>query len=408
MKSESFATKRSGLTIFWAFVLALVLSSIVLSAEGRELNESFWGPYLTLKDGSTVVVNWKSDQGYIGGLNYERADFYLENEELRKSAREQEGGGLFHHVELDGLTPGMEYVYSIGKDSGDRGVNYFGNPRDDPSNFTFFVYGDTRTCPGRHRLVASEMALDPFDPSFIIHTGDLVESPVSNNWSDFFWAIKPFSKSTPILPVLGNHERNHESYYDAFGLPQGGGDYGEQWYSFSHGGAKFIVLDSNADQMGLSNFLEEREWLVEELENNTKPVTVVIFHHPIYSSVYSEGVDAGLADSWGSLFEKHGVDLVFNGHVHSYERAVKNGVTYVVTGGGGAPTGNLSSRFDFSRKAKGDSLHYVRVSMDKSEIKLQTIEVARINRDADAGRVDCNVDMTADRVVIDEAVIDVS
>lgn len=408
MNPESFTTKRSALTFFCVFLLVLVLTSTALSAEGRELNEPLWGPYLTMKDGSTVVVNWKTDRAYTGGLNYERADFYLENKELRGSAQEQDGGGLFHHVKLDGLKPGLEYVYRIGKDSGEEGVNYFGSPKDEASDFSFFVYGDTRTCPRRHRLVASEMALDPFDPSFVIHTGDLVESPVSNNWSDFFWAIEPFSKSTPLVPSLGNHERNDDNYYDAFELPPGGGDYGKQWYTFTHRQAKFIVLDSNADQMGLSNFMKEREWLVEELKSNTKPVTVVIFHHPIYSSEYPEGVDSGLADSWGTLFEKHGVDLVFNGHVHSYERAVKNGVTYVVTGGGGAPTGNLSSRFDFSRKAKGDSLQYVRVSVDKNEIKLQTIEVAQINRNVDAGRVGCNVDMTADRVVIDEAVIEVS
>ncbi|MBS3786969.1 metallophosphoesterase family protein [Candidatus Bipolaricaulota bacterium] len=361
-----------------------------------------------MKDSYTVAVNWRTDRATTGKLSYEKADFYLEQEKLRQRAEEESGKRLFHHVKLDGLTSGAEYVYCIGKDPGRGEINYFGSPASEANDFSFFVYGDTRTCPRRHRLVASEMALDPFHPSFIIHTGDLVESPVSNNWADFFWAIEPFSKSTPIVPALGNHERNDDSYYDAFGLPAGGGEYGKQWYSLSYGRVKFIVLDSNRHLMGHSNFSEEREWLVEELKSNTKPVTVVIFHHPIYSSVYSEGVDAGLEDSWGTLFEKHGVDLVFNGHVHSYERAVKNGVTYVVTGGGGAPTGNLSSRFDFSRRAKGDSLHYVRVLVDENEIKLQTIEVARINREADAGRVGCNVDMTVDRDVIDEVVIDAS
>ncbi|MCF7890278.1 metallophosphoesterase family protein [Candidatus Bipolaricaulota bacterium] len=406
MKLGGLGNKSYGLTVFWVFLLVVVLASTAFSAEGQGLDEPLWGPYLTLKDDSAPVVNWKTESASTGILDYDRADFYLEQNKLRQSSEEPEAGGLFHQVKLDRLTPGVEYVYRIGKDSGGEEVNYFGSPKPETDGFSFFVYGDTRTCPRRHRLVASEMALDPFDPSFIIHTGDLVESPVSNNWRNFFWAIEPFSKSTPLVPSLGNHERNDESYYEAFGLPSGGGDYGKQWYSFSYGRAKFIVLDSNADQMGLSNFLEEREWLAKELKNNTKPITVVIFHHPIYSSEYSEGVDAGLADSWGTLFEKHGVDLVFNGHVHSYERAIKNGVTYVVTGGGGAPTGNLSSRFDFSRRTKGDSLHYIRVSVDKSQIELQTVEVARINRGVEAERVGCNVDMEADRTIIDEAIID--
>ena len=405
MKREIFKKKKYKPAIFLVLFIVAALFSTPALTEAQEEVKPVWGPYLTLKNGSTVTVNWKTVNSSSGFLKYDRANFYLENEELRRRNESKEDESSFHYVDMTGLTPGTEYVYRAGKDVGPSAVNYFGSPADDPKSFSFFVYGDTRTCPRRHRLVASEMALDPFDPAFIIHTGDLVGSPVSPNWSNFFWAIEPFSKSTPIVPALGNHERNDDSYYEAFKLPSGGGDYGEQWYSFSYGSVKFIVLDSNADQIGLSRFLEERKWLLKELKRNSKPVTVVVFHHPIYSSEYSTGVDKGLADSWGSLFKKYGVDLVFNGHVHSYERAVKNGITYVVTGGGGAPTGNLSSRFDFSRKAKGDSLHYLRVLVKETEINLQMVEVAQINRDVDAGRVGCNVDMDASRVILDEAVI---
>ncbi|MFB6291628.1 MAG: metallophosphoesterase [Candidatus Bipolaricaulia bacterium] len=406
MKTGDFEKKRYGLTIFLILLLVVALGSAGYSGESLKGPEAVWGPYLTLADESAVVINWKTNNPTIGKLHYDRADYYLENEELGRSAEEKDDGGLFHQVQLEGLAPGRDYVYRIGKGSGLNQLNYFDSPKG-ADNFSFFVYGDTRTCPRRHRLVASEMALDPLNPSFIIHTGDLVESPVSPNWADFFWAIEPFSKSTPLVPSLGNHERNDDSYYEAFGLPSGSGNFNEQWYSFSYGRAKFIILDSNADQMGLSNFLEERKWLVKELRSNAKPITVVVFHHPIYSSEYSKGVDSGLADSWGSLFEKHGVDLVLNGHVHSYERVVKNGVTYLVTGGGGAPTGNLSSRFDFSRKVRGDSLHYIRVLVKKDKLKLQMVEVAQINSDVNAERVGCNVDMKLNKVIRDEAIIEI-
>lgn len=389
----------------WVILLAVVFGLITFSVAGEEVNEPLWGPYLTLKSGSTIAVNWKSRQRNAGSLVYDRADYYLDHEELRQSAEVSKGERRFNHVLLEELTPGTEYVYRIGKNSGGSGVNYFGSPKVDSTDFSFFAYGDSRTCPRKHRLVASEMALDSFDPSFIIHTGDFVEVPATENWADFFWAIEPFSKSTPLVPSLGNHERNHDSYYNAFELPQGGGDYDKQWYSFSHGNVKFIVLDSNVDQNGLS---KEREWLVDELKTNTRPATVVTFHHPIYSSVYPGEVNDRLADNWGSLFEKYGVELVFNGHVHAYERLVKNGVTYVVTGGGGAPTDNLIPRFDFSRKTKGDSLHYVRASVNEEEIRLQTIEVAQPNRSETGGRVGCTADMKKNRKVIDEAVIDIN
>ena len=382
--------------------LATVLTFTSLPASSQGEDEPAWGPYLTLKDGSTVVVNWKAG-GYDDlSLDYDLESYYIENERLRRSARAGTKED-FRRVELKGLSPGRQYVYRIGEGSGRMSVNYFGSPDDDRREFSFFVYGDSRTCPRKHRLVASEMAMDPLDPSFIVHTGDLVERPVTSDWTDFFWAIEPFSKSTPLVPALGNHERNDESYYEAFALPSGGGDYGKQWYSFTYGRVKVVVLDSNAGSTGLS---KQRKWLIGELKDDRKPVTVVVFHHPIYSSIYySTGVNKTLVDAWGDLFARYGVDLVFNGHVHSYERAVKDGVTYVVTGGGGAPTDNLSPGFDFSRKAVGDSLHYVRVFVREDELKLETVEVARVARSGRSGRLGCNVGLKVNRTVLDEAVI---
>lgn len=389
------------------FQLGLLLSTLFVLASFTSVQATEkieWGPYLTVGDGPTIVVNWKTDRATRGKVSYATDDYHMENDGFSDSIAEEEAK-KFHHVRLSGLNPGTEHVYRVESGSDSSGVNYFGSLAEEAEDFSFFVYGDNRTCGKRHRIVTSRMALDPFDPAFIFHTGDLVERPVAHRWDDFFSAIEPFSKSTPLVPVLGNHERNDESYYRAFALPTGGGTYKEGWYSFEYGPVNFVLLDSNVNQLGLGKFSEEREWLERELENQTEPFTVAFFHHPIYSSIYSTGKNSGLADSWGVLFEKYGVDLVFTGHVHAYERLVKNGVTYVITGGGGAPTDNISSRFDFSRKARGDSLHYVRVSVTGSGLQLQTIEVARVVRDGRSGRLGCDSELTVKRSVVDEALI---
>ncbi len=406
MRPEKMFRKLSRWIVFF-LLLSVVLAPATFTAKSQEEVESAWGPYLTLKDDQTIAVNWKTSRPTSGIVNYDRERFYLDHEKMRQRTEERGEKEVFHHLELNELTPGELHVYSIGKVSGAGDINYFGSPRKNPDNFSFFVYGDSRTCPERHRRVASEMALDPFDTSFIFNTGDLIESPANDNWEDFFWAIEPFSKSTPILPVLGNHERNDESYYRAFDLPSGGGDFGQQWYSFSYGRVRFIVLDSNENFMTRSEFRKEREWLLNELESNSKPFTVVVFHHPIFSSVYSSEIDEDLASSWGSLFEKYEVDLVFNGHVHSYERLVNNGVTYVVTGGGGAPTDNLSQRLDASRKALGDSLHFIRVSVEETKLRLQMVEVAEVVRGNHSGRVGCSANLEANRRIRDEVVIEI-
>jgi len=391
--------------LIFGLVLFLALTVLVSDVVAQEKLPAAWGPYLTLKDESTVAINWRAEDG-PEVVHYDRASYFLENNHLREKATDRQEGEVFHHVSLTDLRPGTKYVYRIGHSPGQFSLNYFETPESEPEEFTFFVYGDTRTCPGRHRLVASEMALDPLNPAFIVHTGDLVESPVSPNWANFFWAIEPFSGSTPLVPVLGNHEKNDDSYYESFVLPSGGGDYEKQWYSFEYGKVNFIVLDSNSNLIGLNDFLKEKAWLEKELENQTRPFTVVMFHHPMFSSEYSAGKDSGLESSWGTLFEKYGVELVFNGHVHSYERLEKNGVTYVVTGGGGAPTGQLNSRFEFSKKARGDSLHYVRVTVKNEEMKLQTVEVAKLNRSGGGARVGCNVEMDVSRRLIDEILIE--
>ncbi len=99
-------------------------------------------------------------------------------------------------------------------------------------------------------------------------------------------------------------------------------------YSVSFGSALLIVLDSN----DVGNESQTR-WLVSELEASSG-LSIVVFHHPAFSCGY-HGTTEAVVESWVPLFEEHGVDLVLNGHDHDYQRFEREGVTYVVTGGGG-------------------------------------------------------------------------
>ncbi len=381
-----------------SLIFVFQFSGVLAGSDAR------WGPYITLKDGPTPVINWKSSEPTVGRVAYDRAAHYYGAGNFRQVVKEEKPG-LFHHLALSDLSPGTEYAYRILSGGSDQ-VYRFRSYEKAPEAFQFFVYGDTQTCPLRNRLVASEMAADPASPAFILHAGDLVKSPVSPHWRDFFWANEPLLSSIPLVSALGNHERNDDSYYRALELPQGGGDHGEEWYSFEYGPVNFIVLDSNAAQVGLKEFLAQSRWLEKELEGQTRPGTVVLFHHPIYSSVYSTGVDSGLERGWGSLFRKYGVDLVFSGHVHSYERIVRDGITYVVSGGGGGPSGILRSKFDFSRRSRGDSLHYVRVTVSQSQMELEAIEVARVDYLEGVEDSPCSFALTLSRSVIDSTVVE--
>ena len=79
------------------------------------------------------------------------------------------------------------------------------------------------------------------------------------------------------------------------------------------------------------------KWLKNDLDTNKNADFIfVFFHHPPYSSSIKRGSDIHLQNLFSGIFEKYGVDIVFNGHDHFYERAVVGNVVYVIAGGGGA------------------------------------------------------------------------
>lgn len=88
-------------------------------------------------------------------------------------------------------------------------------------------------------------------------------------------------------------------------------------FSYDHGDAHWVVLDSNR-YMDWSN-PALREWLEKDLSSTTKTWKFVVFHHSCFHSSrkHQDGVRMRLV---ADIFQKHGVDIVFTGHVHTYER----------------------------------------------------------------------------------------
>lgn len=140
-----------------------------------------------------------------------------------------------------------------------------------------------------------------------------------------------------------------------------------RYYRLRLGPLRVIVLDSNdLDQAQLA-------WLDRALARAARPPwTVVVFHHPVYSHGLRHGPTPGLAALLGERFSRAGVDLVLNGHEHLYERTRAGGVTYVVTGGGGA-------QLDLCRLPlpRGvvclTALHFVELEATRAELVLSAI-----------------------------------
>lgn len=206
------------------------------------------------------------------------------------------------------------------------------------------IYGDSRTNHSVHEAIVS--AIMKYKPRVVFHTGDMVDNSRSD-WEIFNKITAKLRKRAKFYPALGNHEYKAElgAFFDNFKLPNN-----EQWYSIEHNGIHFIVLNSYAS---IDKGSEQYAWLVSDLESirNDIKFTIAVFHHPPISSQYTLTKRLRpLIDVVVPLFEEHGVDVVFNGHVHAYERCQKNNIYYITTGGGGAALKPLINTHPYSQK----------------------------------------------------------
>lgn len=289
------------------------------------------GPYLQSVTSDSVWVVWDTTRPVVGNVEYGLTrDLGQVVEEVKDS--------LHHEVKLKGLEPYTVYYYRV--DEGQT-ATFRTAAGTDQTAFRFVVFGDTRSGNSIHRAIVKQIVKN--SPDFVIHTGDLVESGRSKSeWDRFFQIEAPLLRMAPFFPTLGNHEdydpkRFDNHYLDIFHLPGN-----ELWYAFDYGNARFICL--KADGYPLGEYFPDEEqlaWLEEQLAANDTPWLFVYFHIGVFTSREEGFLELGLRERLVPLFERYGVDAVFMGHHHSYERVIVNGVTYIVTAGGGASLYNL-------------------------------------------------------------------
>jgi hypothetical protein len=200
-------------------------------------------------------------------------------------------------------------------------------PPREKDSVRFAVIGDTGTGTSSQYQIGEQMAaarqMFPFE--FVIMLGDNIYG--SERPQDFISKFeRPYKTlldaKVPFYAALGNHDDPTQRYYKPFNMG------GERYYTFAKGNARFFVLDSNyMDQAQL-------KWLEDGLSNSNDRWKVAYFHHPLYSSGEKHGSEVDLRTQVEPLFMKYGVDIVFAGHEHFYERIKpQNGIYYFIEGG---------------------------------------------------------------------------
>jgi hypothetical protein len=118
---------------------------------------------------------------------------------------------------------------------------------------------------------------------------------------------------------IGNHDdadsEGFDGYMDYFGISQ-------PYYSFNHENAHFLVLDTdrNPYSSGSAQYNFAENDLQSASQNPDIDWIIVYFHRPPYTSPSSSSASTSVRDPYHPLFDKYGVDLVFTGHNHNYQR----------------------------------------------------------------------------------------
>jgi acid phosphatase type 7 len=255
--------------------------------------------------------------------------------------------------------------------------------------FRFVAYGDTRfhdphdTEPANPAVrMALVRAIADANPAFVCFTGDIVyNGNDADDWKTWdsetaIWR----EKNIPIFPALGNHDLHGDpavalgNYFQRFPSLKN-----NRYYSVRAGNALLMVLDSSLDETSGP----QGQWLTGELDHIPANVNLVflMLHHPPYTSSSDEKKFGGGHSSrspehmLAKMLEDRQAHtrarfVVFSGHVHNYERHEHGGVTYFVSGGGGAHAYPIERGVDDAFQSKEINYHYLLVEVGQQRLNV--------------------------------------
>ena len=214
----------------------------------------------------------------------------------------------------------------------------------------------------------------PFD--FVITLGDNIYggSDASDYRTKFELPYKPLlDAGVTFHASLGNHDSPSQSLYKPFNMN------GQQYYTFKKGNVQFFALDSSYMRP------KELSWLETELKRSTADWKIAYFHHPLYSSGAFHGSATELRGILEPLFVTYGVQVVFAGHEHSYERVKpQQGITYFVEGASGQlRKGDLRERSALTAVGYDQDLSFMLIEIAGDAFHFQT--VSRTGQTVDSG-----------------------
>lgn len=300
-----------------------------------------------------IALTWKGDpatsQSVTWRTNVETTEGFAEiavagpGPDFVKVARKVEatnseletnlGKARYHSVTFEDLEPNTLYAYRVGHAEAMSEWFQFRTTKSEAAAVQFVYLGDAQNnLKSLWSRLIRQAHSDAPKATFMLHAGDLVNrGDADHEWGEWFYSLGWISGSIPQIAVPGNHEYSRvdenspreltRHWRPQFELPENGPmGLEESVYYIDVQGVRLIGMDSNGEHE------MQAAWLEAILAENPCRWTIVTHHHPIHST--SRGRDnEHLRRAWQPIYDKYGVDLVLQGHDHSYGRSAPRTLT---------------------------------------------------------------------------------
>ena len=387
-------------------VLCLLILEVVLTSSAVAQSEAvskedvnsiriIKGPYLQNVQKTAITIMWETGCEATSRVDYGKEKAYskkIVSEKLEK----------IHEITISGLEEETIYHYQVSSNVPSEQAekvrtiasedNIFKTAVKDNTPFCFAVWGDNRTDAKTHKRIIDVIV--ERRPDIVINVGDVVTKGDNyEEWGrEFFEPAKELFKNTPFYIAIGNHEYYDKDYKYTPGKRC-------EWFhrfvscpphdnycSFDYGNAHFVILDVNkfAYNIGPTDCHPgsvQYKWLEEDMRSSDATWKFVFWHPPPYcSGDYAVPKMRELCP----LLEKYGVDVVFNGHAHVYERSyplrgnridMKDGIVYIVSGGGGCGLTNLGEKRSFWTAEAVSRHHYCLVKIAEKNFEMIVYDI---------------------------------
>jgi predicted GH43/DUF377 family glycosyl hydrolase len=355
------------------------------------------------QDASTsMAVNWRTEASVtesFAEIAIASADprFTEKVQRIRAKSEklvfEDTPAAMYHAVVFDHLVPNTKYAYRVGQGENWSEWIHFNTAGKTGEKFSFLYYGDVQVnIRSMWSRVAREAYAKAPDARVAIYAGDLINKANRDvEWGDWFEAGGFIHSMIPGFPTPGNHDHYEGPdgkpltsvfWRPQFTLPENGPEgLEETCYYADIQGTRFISLNSDRAEESDEYLEKQRVWMEKVLSSNPNKWTCVTFHHPIYSPKSTRD-NKRMRETFKPLFDKYKVDLVLQGHDHTYARGMSkipmqekgavSATMYVVSVSGPKMTDSDVEKQDWmDRSALYTQLFHV-VTIDQDKLAFQT------------------------------------